>query len=110
MALLSPTQIHPQQIKEALQQSRIEKVGEPLNAKSVQELLAKHSLTADDVLEQLGDVMRNGESGAIRHRAAETGLKLNGLLDKDANKQDFHVTINILDSEFNKMNPILIPR
>ncbi len=110
MPLLAPTQIHPQQIKAALQESRIEKSGEPLNAKSMQELLAKHQLTPDDALECLADVMRGGESSAIRHRATETALKLNGLLDKDANKQDFHVTINILDSEFNKMNPILLPR
>ncbi len=112
MALLSPTQIHPQQIKAALQEHRIEaeKAGEALNAGSVRELLAKHQLTADDALEQLRDVMVGGESSAIRHRATETALKLNGLLDKDANKQDFHVTINILDSEFNKMNPILLPR
>ncbi len=109
MALLSPTQIHPQQIKAALAESRIEK-SEPLNARSVQELLAKHQLTADDALECLGDAMRSGESSAIRQRATETALKLNGLLDKDSNKQDFNVTINILDSEFRNQNPILIPR
>lgn len=110
MPLLTPTQIHPQQIKAALQEARVEQSREPLNAKNVQELLAKHQLTADDALECLGDVMRSGESSAIRHRATETALKLNGLLDKDSNKQDFNVTINILDSEFRNQNPILIPR
>lgn len=112
MALLSPTQIHPKQIKAAIEEAAIAKVPETASAdsKTLQGLLAKHQLTADDALESLADVMRSGESAAIRHRATETALKLNGMLDKDSNKQDFHVTINILDSEFKSMNPILLPR
>lgn len=110
MALLTPTQIHPKQIKAAIEESAIAKAEGSPDAKSLQGLLAKHQLTADDALESLSDVMRSGESAAIRHRATETALKLNGMLDKDSNKQDFHVTINILDSEFRGVNPILIPR
>ena len=105
MAILSPSQIHQVLKEEAKAQS---KTGTgPAN---LSELLEKHTLTADDALESLNSNMRFGDSSSIRQRAVETALKLNGLLDADNAKPDFHVTINILDSEFQGMNPILIPR
>jgi len=119
MPLLTPTQIHPREINAVIRPSQSDRAaaagelsadGVP-NAKGLRTLLEKHNLTADDALESLGDVMRSGGSDAIRHRATETALKLNGLLDKDSNKQDFHVTINILDGDYNSgLNPILLPR
>ncbi len=102
MALLSPSQIHAV-LKE---ENKVAKT----SAGNLQNLLEKHQLTADDALESLNSNMRFGDSSSIRQRAVETALKLNGLLDSDNTKPDFHVTINILDSEFSGMNPILLPR
>lgn len=102
MALLSPSQIHAVLKEEAKASTK--------DASNLQNLLEKHQLTADDALESLNSNMRFGDSSSIRQRAVETALKLNGLLDSDNTKPDFHVTINILDSEFSGMNPILLPR
>lgn len=106
MAILSPSQIHQVLAETAKEQKKNGTQG-PAN---LSELLEKHTLTADDALESLNSNMRFGDSSSIRQRAVETALKLNGLLDADNAKPDFHVTINILDSEFQGMNPILIPR
>lgn len=103
MAILSPSQIHKVLIEEAA-------VHSPKNAGSLTALLEKHSLTPDDALLELRNAMVSGGSDSTRQRAIETALRLNGLLDTDQNRPDFHVTINILDSEFSGMNPILLPR
>ncbi len=105
MPLLSPSQIHSVLRESALPAPKSEKGNFILN-----NLLLKHSLTADDALERLSAEMQTGDTSATRIRATETALKLNGLLDSSENKPDFHVTINILDSEFSQCNPILIPR
>ncbi len=103
MPLLSPSQIY-QVIKES----------QPAATRSLQselgQLLTKHNLTPDDALEQLSGEMASGANPGTRMRAIETALKLNGLLNNAEAVPDFHVTINILDSEFSMMNPILIPR
>jgi len=102
MPLLSPSQIH-QVIKESQQPSRTLQ-------SELGTLLSKHNLTPDDALEQLSGEMASGANSGTRMRAIETALKLNGLLNNAEAVPDFHVTINILDSEFSMMNPILIPR
>ena len=102
MSLLSPSQIH-QVIKESQQPSRTLQ-------SELGTLLSKHNLTPDDALERLSGEMNDGANAGIRLRAVETALKLNGLLNNAEAVPDFHVTINILDSEFSMMNPILIPR
>ena len=58
----------------------------------------------------LSSLLRSGENDGVRLRAAEMGLKLNKLLGDDSQRPDFSVTINIVDSEFTSLNPILIPR
>jgi hypothetical protein len=113
MPLLSTTQIHPVQIRETLAEIAQEKAPGTSQEKTLAGLLAKHQLTADDALEALGETMRTGETSAIRQRATETALKLNGLLEKDSGKGDFSVVINIIDpanAAAGGVNPILIPR
>ena len=106
MALLSPSQIH-QVLKEEQKAAARSNAAAAVN---LSELLEKHSLTPDDALEQLRNTMIGGDSAASRLKATETALKLSGLLDADNARPDFHVTINILDSEFSGINPILLPR
>jgi|SRR5665647_2410931 len=103
MPLLSPSQIH-----------KVISESQPAATRALQgelgQLLSKHNLTPDDALERLSDEMGSGANSGTRMRAIETALKLNGLLNTAEAVPDFHVTINILDSEFSMMNPILIPR
>jgi hypothetical protein len=105
MALLSPSQIHS-----ALKEVQRTKPANPDDPVNLKELLIKNNLTPDEVLDNLSSQMRTAETPATRLRAAEVALRLNGLLDSDATKPDFHVTINIIDNEFSGTNPILIPR
>ena len=112
MAILNPSQIHQVLREEAALRGEIlprDKTGAAA-AVNLSDLLSKHQLTADDALGELRLMMQSGDSGSVRNKAIETALKLNGLLDTDQNRPDFHVTINILDSEFSMMNPILLPR
>ena len=104
MPLLSPSQIHKVLREEGLAGATKAAVG------SLQDLLEKNSLTPDEVLENLSSQMRSAENPATRLRAAEIALKLNGLLNSDENRPDFHITINIIDSDFSGVNPILLPR
>ena len=73
--------------------------------------LVSNGLGVDECVEQLADIARNGDSrDAIRLRAIETGLKLNGAL-KEADKPVIPAfTIIINDPSFVSVNPILIPR
>src|SRR6516164_4299997 len=105
MALLSPSQIHS-----ALKEVQKTKPANPDDPVNLKELLVKNNLTPDEVLDNLSSQMRTAETPATRLRAAEVALRLNGLLDSDTTKPDFHVTINIIDNEFSGTNPILIPR
>lgn len=101
MPLLSPNQIH-----QVLRQEKVETTtSEPKNLKR---LLEDSNLTAPEVLENLSSLLRSAESDTTRMRAAETALKLNGLLNGDV-QPDFNITIVIQDSEYS-INPILIPR
>jgi hypothetical protein len=104
MPLLSPNQIH-----QAL------KVSGPATKElsrraDLVELLENNNLTPDEILMNLSSLLRSGENDGVRLRAAEMGLKLNKLLGDDSQRPDFQVTINIIDSEFTTLNPILIPR
>lgn len=101
MPLLSPSQIH--------QVLRQEKPATPSTPNILPKLLENANLTAPEVLENLSSLMRSGESDSTRLRAAETALKLNGLLDSETVRGDFVVNITIVDGEFS-LNPILIPR
>lgn len=103
--LLNPNQIH-QVLKENL--PRPQAAQETKN--SLSRLLEENNLSPQELLDNLSSMVRSGETDGIRMRAIETGLKLNGLLDKDNEKSEFNVTIIINDGEIGSVNPILIPR
>lgn len=64
-----------------------------------------------ELFDTVSDVMRNSESNRDRLKAAEVGLRLNGLLAKDDSGITApSVTIIIKDSQYTEVNPILIPR
>lgn len=99
MPLLSPTQI-----KSVLKETGVKDTNE------IQKILALNGLSPDEVIQEVGYIMRGGDNSNIKLRAAETALKLNGLLRND-NEGPSAPIVNIIinDSEFN-LNPILIPR
>lgn len=103
MPILSPSQIH------AVLRQELPSAGGDGAKIGLPKLLAAANLTPEEILENLSGLMRGAEADSTRLRAAETALRLNGLLDKEQNGNNFSVTINILDSEF-EVNPILIPR
>src|SRR5258706_12239057 len=105
MALLDPKQIY--EVLQAERKPRHTSAGE---TETLVSLLIKNGLSPDEILEQISHEMKTAETATARIGAAKVGLQLNGLLDSDNTKPDFHVTINILDSEFSGMNPILLPR
>jgi hypothetical protein len=101
MSLLRVDQIHKVLREEAAARPRARDLGQ---------LLEKHQLTPDDVLENLRSNMVAGENGSIRQKAVDTALKLNGLLGGDETKQDLQIIINLIDPTYTDTNPILIPR
>ena len=107
MPLLSPNQI--QEVQKALRPSR-PSIG-TIDESELSELLEQSGLSTREALTRLEELMVAGETGAIRLRAAEMALKLNGLLNKDSEQnQPINVNIVIRDFEFQGINPILIPR
>ncbi len=103
--------LNPRQICEVLKAEAPPPQAHAGRNSKLSDLLEKNNLTADEVLDNLSSQMRSAESDSTRLRAAEIALKLNGLLDnKDDGKANFNVTINIHDTEFSQLNPILIPR
>jgi hypothetical protein len=101
--------LNPKQIYEVLQQEKPRRAA-AADQETLTDLLAQNGLTPNEILEQISHEMKTGDTATSRISAAKVGLQLNGLLDSDNTKPDFHVTINILDSEFSGMNPILLPR
>ncbi len=106
--------LNPKQIYEVLQEAKPPRPQAPAGSRAeainLTELLTKNGLSPDEVLEQVSHNMISGETGNVRLSAAKVALQLNGLLDSDNAKPDFHVNITIMDSEFSGMNPILMPR
>lgn len=112
MPLMNPNQL-TSGIKEVLKVSKIapddafeEEGGKQ---KKLKTLLHENGLSPQEVLYEVGSMMRTGETGTVRMRAAEVGLKLNRLLDEGGGTP-FQVNIVIKDSQFASINPILIPR
>ena len=100
MALLNPHQINKVLAEAHLVQPA---------SSDLESLLQRNGLTANDVLEEIGNMMRGAESASVKIRAAELGAKLNGLLKGDEVAQVPVVNIIINDSE-HIFNPILLPR
>lgn len=80
------------------------------NSDDLKTILEKSGLSPIEVLDNVGNMMRNGETSQTRLKAAEIGLKLNGLLKNDEAINAPSVTIIINDSQHTGINPILIPR
>lgn len=99
MPLLSPTAI-----KNVLKESGIKKDLE------LKDLLGANSLGPEELIEELGHVVRGADSSAIKLRGIETGLKLNGLLTNNDAPQMPTVNIIINDPQYTDVNPILLPR
>lgn len=99
---LSQSQIH--QVLREVKGSRPEG-----NSTDLKQLLEGNNLSPNEVLDALASIMRGGENESVRLRAAETALKLNGMLDKNEGMQIPNVTILINNGD-GGINPILIPR
>lgn len=109
--LLSPNQLNPSGIHTVLKESGIVKPERDLNSKDdLQKLLRDSNLSKEEVLSEVGLLMRTGETGSVRISAAKIGLQLNGLGSDEEIKVPFQVNIIIKDSQFTEVNPILIPR
>ena len=76
---------------------------------SLKDLLEENSLSTERALSVVAEIAHNGESDAIRLRAAEMALKMNGALAEDS-IAPISVNIIIRDSAPIEINPILIPR
>lgn len=106
MPLLSPTSLEPQKIRSLIREASTQK-----NKKELETILENNGLGTEDVIEAVGSMMRMGETEGVRIKAAEIGLKLNGLLQSDQTPTIPIVNIIIHDSnEHLGINPILIPR
>lgn len=110
MPLLSPTQLSPQSIQQVLKEARTFAGGKSDEKSELSELLEESGLGVQDTLNTIGELMRGADTSAVRVRAAETSLKLNRLLADDDIKGQTIVNIIIKDSQFDGLNPILLPR
>ncbi len=107
MSLLNPSQIH-----KVLSSAGVTKAPAREDVSELSQLLNNSGLSPEEVLDNVGSIMRGGETEAVRLRAAELGLKLNGFInnnDKAISAPIVNITIH--DLEINsQINPILIPR
>ena len=104
--------INPSQLNQAIREIRPPRTDSPTTSKTaLAKLLEDANLTTPEVLEHVSLMMRGAETDSARLKAAEYGLKLNGLLTaEDESRRDFNVTIIINDADHVGVNPILIPR
>ncbi len=94
------------QIKNVLKESGIS------SKDDIKSILAREALGPDDLISELGSVVRGADSSAMKLKGIETALKLNGLLRNDSDGAVAPiVNIIIHDSEFSQgINPILLTR
>lgn len=110
MPLLSTSQITA-----VLKKERLSENGNPLPFSKdpkahLRRLLDDANLSPEEILENLSSQMRSAESDAVRLGAAKVALQMQGMLSDENNGAQFNVVININDSEYVDVNPILIPR
>lgn len=109
--LLNPKQLNPNGIREVLREADLVPKERDLSSKDdLQRLLKDSNLSKEEVLSEVGLLMRTGETGSVRISAAKIGLQLNGLGSDEEIKVPFMVNIIIKDSQFTEINPILVPR
>ena len=78
--------------------------------KTLREKLSKAGLETDDILDIVAGIAKYGDSDAMKLRAAELALKLNGdLAETDKPIPVVNIIINDPNSNFT-VNPILLPR
>ena len=108
--LMNPKQLTPGGIREVLKESSLVPSAGRQAKGDLSLLLEEAKLSPQEILSQVGELMHYGETGAIKARAAEIGLKLNGMLSSDDGIKIPIVNIIIQDSQYTGINPILIPR
>jgi hypothetical protein len=100
MPLLSPQQLNP----------ILEAAGFLKDDKDLKSILDKNGMSKGEIVEEIANIMRGGESGHLKLRAAELGAKMQKMLTDDSSVSLPSITIVIKDSAFSEINPILIPR
>ena len=78
--------------------------------KSLAEKLKSSGLSPENILDTLSYLMDSADADSTRLRAAETALKVHGLLTQNASPVVPTVVINISGSRSEGTNPILLPR
>lgn len=109
MPLISPLPIDTTAVlREAQRISKPPKAN--TKKEDLQDLLDQNCIGSADVIDHLATIIRQGETEAIRLKALDTALKLNGLLQNDF--QQIVPTVNIIINSAKEysVNPILIPR
>lgn len=79
------------------------------NPSDLTEQLDGAGLSLESTLSTVSHIMDHGDSDTIRLNAANTALKLHGLM-RDQPAQAPSVTIVIRDTDAPAVNPILVPR
>ena len=102
--------LNPQQLKSGISQILKESKLESMTDSTLATRLNSAGLDPDNILDQVGSIMRCAEREETRLSAAKIGLQLNGMLDKDTGISIPVVNIIIQDNEYGSINPILIPR
>lgn len=76
------------------------------------DLLEINGLSPEDVISNVGSMMRTAENENNRLSAIKLGLELNKLIGSKGNDGNLGPVVNIVITGFNptEVNPILIPR
>ena len=109
LPLLNPNQLKSG-IHNILKESKLTSRTDSGSTNALSNRLEEAGLSSEEVLSQVGSIMRCAEREETRLGAAKIGLQLNGLLNKDEGVSIPVVNIIIQDSQIGDINPILIPR
>lgn len=113
--LLNPNQLKTG-IQAVLKESKLSTSNSVMDLTSenrLNNLLEANGLGPEDVLSQVGSMMRCAENETTRLSAAKMGLELNKLIGSGKDAASMGPVVNIIISGFNseiEVNPILIPR
>lgn len=103
MALLSPG------IQEALREAGIGVRNSKKSKLSIEDALDEAGLTLESSLSVLAELQESGGTDLIRARAAETALKIRGLM-KDQVQSPPSITFVFTDKKDANLDSILVPR
>lgn len=107
--LLDPKQLKSG-IHQVLKSSGLESSMDSTSA-TLTELLEANRLAPEDVISELGSMMRSAENEGNRLQALKLGLELNKLINNRAAEGPAGPVVNIVIKDFSgEINPILIPR